>query len=81
MLIVKIIKNTLNHEKLRCINDIDDSFGSINWQPTLTSLKLLIEKFGRLSKITSATLVLNIGSGRKFSCERVFLDSNRKELP
>lgn len=51
IVLIKITKHLLDHEKLYCMNNVKDAtIDEKNWQAALTPITLLIEKFSRVAQ-------------------------------
>lgn len=63
IVLVKATRYALDHEKLYCLNDIDESFDEKNWQGALTPVRLVIEKFGRIANRNSYDIITQYRKG------------------
>lgn len=56
--LIKTTKHILDHDKLYCMNDVEDaSVDEKNWRAALTPVNLLIEKFGRVAENNSHDII------------------------
>lgn len=63
IVLVKTTRYALDHEKMYCLNDIDESFDEKDWKGVLTPVRLVIEKFGRVANMNSFDIITQYRKG------------------
>lgn len=73
IVLIKTTKHALDHKKLHCLNGIDDpSINQDNWEPVLTPVQLLIEKFDRVAENNPFDIITNYRMGISGCLDEIF---------